>query len=93
MNFFYGLLAKDSQFSAVTYNHLSITGQRFAMMEQKVVLAHVVMNYEIKSLVPRDQLQLTAEMVLRSHNGIVLQITPRRRIGEESIDNVQIKSI
>ncbi|GFS61340.1 cytochrome P450 4c3 [Nephila pilipes] len=54
-------------------------GQRFAMMEQKVVLAHVLMNYEVKSLVPRDQLQLTAEMVLRSHNGILMQITPRRK--------------
>nr|XP_042895147.1 cytochrome P450 4c3 [Parasteatoda tepidariorum] len=53
-------------------------GQRFAMMEEKVVLAHVLMNYEVKSLVPRDQLQLTAEMVLRSHNGIIVQITPRR---------------
>ncbi|GIY91167.1 cytochrome P450 4V2 [Caerostris darwini] len=53
-------------------------GQRFAMMEQKVVLAHVLQNYEIKSLVPRDQLQLTAEMVLRSYNGILIQITPRR---------------
>ncbi|XP_054724724.1 cytochrome P450 4c3-like [Uloborus diversus] len=54
-------------------------GQRFAMMEEKVVLAHVLMNYEVKSLVPRDQLQLTAEMVLRSHNGIIMQITPRQR--------------
>ncbi|KAG8196951.1 hypothetical protein JTE90_009010 [Oedothorax gibbosus] len=54
-------------------------GQRFAMMEQKVVLAHVLLNYEVKSLVPRDQLQLTAEMVLRSHNGILMQITPRNR--------------
>ncbi|CAL1289345.1 unnamed protein product [Larinioides sclopetarius] len=54
-------------------------GQRFAMMEQKVVLAHVLLNYEVKSLAPRDQLQLTAEMVLRSYNGIMMQITPRRR--------------
>ncbi|XP_035209832.1 cytochrome P450 4c3-like isoform X2 [Stegodyphus dumicola] len=54
-------------------------GQRFAMMEQKVVLAHVLMNYEVKSLVPRDQLHLTAEMVLRSRNGIIMQITPRNR--------------
>lgn len=63
------------------------------MMEQKVVLAHVLMNYEIKSLVPRDKLQLTAEMVLRSHNGITVQLTPRKRAGEECIDTMKIKSI
>lgn len=63
------------------------------MMEQKVVLAHVLMNYEIKSLVPRDQLQLTAEMVLRSHNGITLQLKPRKRVGEECIETMKIKSI
>lgn len=54
-------------------------GQRFAIMEQKVVLTHVLRNYNIYSLVPQDELLLTAEMVLRSAEGIKVRITPRKR--------------
>ncbi|UYV77812.1 CYP4V2 [Cordylochernes scorpioides] len=52
-------------------------GQRFALMEQKIVLANLLRRYRIESLDPRDRVQLTAEMVLRSFNGLRIRLHPR----------------
>lgn len=55
-------------------------GQKFAIMEQKVVLANVIRNFRVESLEERDKIRLVAEMVLRSENGIKMKITPREKI-------------
>ncbi|KAG8196949.1 hypothetical protein JTE90_009008 [Oedothorax gibbosus] len=58
----------------------SCIGQKFAMLEEKALLANVLMNFRVRSVDARDKLQLTAEMVLRAKGGIRLQLTPRTEI-------------
>lgn len=52
-------------------------GQRFAQMEMKVILAKVIQNYKIKTHQHRDKLEIVGELVLRSRNGLNIQLIPR----------------
>ena len=54
-------------------------GQKFAQIEQKIIVSMIVRNFFIKSIEPRDKLILSGEMVLRSRNGLILKLTPRKR--------------
>lgn len=54
-------------------------GQKFAQMEVKVILAKVIRNYHIETMIPRDKLVLVGELVLRSRNGLNVSLTPRFR--------------
>ncbi|XP_049515532.1 cytochrome P450 4C1-like [Dermacentor silvarum] len=38
-------------------------GQRFAQLEEKIILAHILRNFSVESLVPMDELQLQQEIV------------------------------
>ncbi|XP_035232503.1 cytochrome P450 4c3-like [Stegodyphus dumicola] len=53
-------------------------GQKFAMMEEKTMIANVLRHFRIQSMEQRDKLKLAAEMVLRSRNGIKVKLIPRR---------------
>lgn len=52
-------------------------GQRFAQMELKVILAKIIRNYHIRTLDHRDKLEVVGELVLRSRNGLNVQLIPR----------------
>lgn len=52
-------------------------GQKFAIIEQKIVVANVVRNFYLKSVDERDKLIITGEMVLRSRNGLRLVLEKR----------------
>ncbi|KAI1303756.1 Cytochrome P450 4c3 [Halotydeus destructor] len=52
-------------------------GQKFALMEQKIVIANMVRNFHVVSLDPRDKLIVVGEMVLRPRNGLHMKITRR----------------
>lgn len=54
-------------------------GQRFAMMEEKVILAHILRNYTVESLDPRDKVLPACEVVLRSSKPIKIKIRERMR--------------
>lgn len=54
-------------------------GQKFAMMEVKVILAKVIRNYYIKTYDHRDKLSIVGELVLRSRNGLNVTLSPRFR--------------
>ena len=56
-----------------------ITGQKFALMEEKVVLSTVLRNFHIESLDKRDDLVVLGQLILRPRDGIRLRLTPRRR--------------
>lgn len=52
-------------------------GQRFAMSEEKIVLANILRRFKIKSIDQRDQVELVAEVVLRPRNGLRIKFLPR----------------
>jgi cytochrome P450 len=54
-----------------------LTGQRFAMLEEKVVLSSVLRKLRLQSLDKREDIPLLLELVLRPQNGIRIKISPR----------------
>ncbi|KAG8200762.1 hypothetical protein JTE90_006346 [Oedothorax gibbosus] len=52
-------------------------GQRFAMLEEKTVVANVLRKFRVESLDRRDKLRLTAEMVLRNDGPLRMQVHRR----------------
>lgn len=61
-------------FSAGTRNCI---GQRFALQEEKILLSWILRKYSLESLMPRDDIKLYTELVLRSKNGLPVKCTPR----------------
>jgi len=54
-----------------------LTGQRFAMLEEKVVLSSVLRKVRLQSLDKREDIPLLLELVLRPQNGLRIKISPR----------------
>lgn len=52
-------------------------GQRFAQIEDKIMLAQILRRFKVDSKVPIDELQLQFEIVLRPAQGIQIKLTPR----------------
>ncbi|XP_065127837.1 cytochrome P450 4V7 [Paramisgurnus dabryanus] len=54
-------------------------GQRFAMMEEKVVLATVLRHYELQSCQSREELRPLGELILRPEKGIWIKLQKRTK--------------
>ena len=54
------------------------TGQKFAMLEEKVILSTIFRHFSVKSMQEREDLNPMAELILRPEKGIIVQLTPRR---------------
>jgi cytochrome P450 len=54
-----------------------LTGQRFAMLEEKVVLSSVLRRLRLETLDKREDITLLQELILRPKNGIRIKISPR----------------
>ena len=52
-------------------------GQKFAMLEMKTMLSHILRHYRLRSVDNRDTVNLMMELVLKAEGGINLTITPR----------------
>ncbi|KAJ3656432.1 hypothetical protein Zmor_015512 [Zophobas morio] len=52
-------------------------GQKFAMLEMKSVISKIVRQFEIKPTVPRHEVQLSPETVLKSGNGVKVTLKKR----------------
>ncbi|KAG7329242.1 hypothetical protein KOW79_007416 [Hemibagrus wyckioides] len=52
-------------------------GQRFAMMEEKVVLATVLRHFDVKACQSREELRPLGELILRPEKGIWIQLDKR----------------
>ncbi|RVE41958.1 hypothetical protein evm_013398 [Chilo suppressalis] len=50
-------------------------GQKFAMMEMKVTISEIIRKFKV--LPTGDEPQLSADLILRSLNGVKLKIVPR----------------
>ena len=54
-------------------------GQRFAQMEEKVILAHIFRKFELKALKTIEELKPIAEVILRPIDGIPIRFKLRKR--------------
>nr|QGQ60785.1 CYP4C [Eurytemora pacifica] len=52
-------------------------GQKFATMEEKILISSVLRNFNLKSDLKVEDIPLLAEIILRPKNGIQVSITPR----------------
>lgn len=55
-------------------------GQRFALMEEKVVLSTILRNFSVKASQKKDELCLVGELILRPQDGMWIELehrTPR----------------
>ena len=54
-----------------------ILGQRFAMMEEKIILASILRHFDIKSTQLTDDIKKSAEIILKSTDGIMVKLEAR----------------
>ena len=54
-------------------------GQRFAMMEEKILLASILRRLEVTSLRTTEELEPTAEIVLKPKYGVPLKLVLRNK--------------
>nr|XP_046274375.1 cytochrome P450 4V2 [Scatophagus argus] len=53
-------------------------GQRFALMEEKVVLAYVLRNFNVEACQKREELRPVGELILRPEKGIWIKLEKRK---------------
>lgn len=53
-------------------------GQRFALMEEKTILASILRRYRVEAVTKRDELILMGELILRPRDGIRLRFNSRK---------------
>ncbi|KAJ8027652.1 Cytochrome P450 4V2 [Holothuria leucospilota] len=58
--------------------HRNCIGQKFAIMEQKVIMATVLRKISLTSLQTIEELKLANELVLRPTNGVYVKLTLRQ---------------
>ena len=54
-----------------------ISGQKFAMMEEKVVMANLLRNFRIESVDKREDIVMMTEVILRPRDGLRVRLIPR----------------
>ncbi|XP_054707878.1 LOW QUALITY PROTEIN: cytochrome P450 4V2-like [Uloborus diversus] len=64
-------------FIPFSVGHRNCIGQRFAMMELKVILSHILRNFTVTSLDQRDKIPLTWEISLMNCKPIRLRLNGR----------------
>nr|ASU43935.1 cytochrome P450 CYP4 [Eriocheir sinensis] len=52
-------------------------GQKFALMEEKIVLSSIMRNFRVESTTRREDLRILGELILRPENGNVVKLFPR----------------
>ena len=52
-------------------------GQRLALLEEKIVLAHVLRHFRVQATQPFEEIQVCPELVLRPRDGIFVTLEER----------------
>ncbi|XP_069949155.1 cytochrome P450 4c3-like isoform X1 [Cherax quadricarinatus] len=52
-------------------------GQKFALMEEKILLSNILRKFRVESVTRREDLRILGELILRPENGNTLKLTPR----------------
>ncbi|XP_074485658.1 cytochrome P450 4V8 [Sebastes fasciatus] len=53
-------------------------GQRFALMEEKVIMASILRNFNVEACQKREDLRPLGELILRPENGILIKLEKRK---------------
>ena len=56
-----------------------LSGQKFALLEEKVILSTIFRNFNVKSTQKREELCPLLELMLKPANGIDVILTKRKR--------------
>lgn len=59
--------------------YVLVTGQRFALMEEKVILASILRYFDVVACQKREELRPLGELILRPENGIWIKLEKRKR--------------
>ena len=62
---------------AFTAGPRNCIGQRFALMEEKLIIATIARNFDIISDTPMDKLQIYGQLVLRPHEKFHIKFSKR----------------
>ena len=57
-----------------------ISGQKFAVLEEKVMLSTVFRHFNVEAKQARGEVLPVAELILRPENGIEVKLTRRSKI-------------
>ena len=57
---------------------ISIAGQRFAMLEEKVVMCHLMRNFTVTSSVKRDDIVVMATFILKPAKPVPIRLIARK---------------
>ncbi|KAK9744648.1 Cytochrome P450 [Popillia japonica] len=55
-------------------------GQKFAMYEEKTVLASIINRYKITAMEKPENIMVTVDLILRPLNGVILKLEKRPKI-------------
>ena len=58
-------------------NCVRLAGQRFALLEMKVVLAFVLRRFKIEATQTFDELHLMGQLITRPKDGMIVKLTGR----------------
>jgi hypothetical protein len=56
---------------------LLFSGQKFALLEEKVVISSLLRKYRVEAVDRREDLTLMGELILRPKHGLRIKIFPR----------------
>lgn len=68
----------DSLYESHSWNSITVVlGQKFALMEEKVIVASVLRHFNIEALDKPEDIPLLAELILRPRDGNRVRLTPK----------------
>ena len=55
------------------------TGQRFALLEEKIALAYILHSFSVESVQEIADLKPLSELVMRPKDGLIIKLHPRAK--------------
>jgi cytochrome P450 family 4 subfamily V len=63
----------------IMWNIISSLGQKFAILEEKVMLSNIFRNFTVTSKQTREELLPIGDLIMRPEYGIFVEIHPRQK--------------
>ncbi len=73
-----GMLFLEMYISSRFWGFIESPGQKFALMEDKIIVASVLRNFHVRSLDKQEDIRLLAELILRPRDGIRIKLTHKK---------------